>query len=932
VARTADRLYEGLPSGQRELLRSVMLRLVSPSLEGDPVRRRLPSRALLEDVERARVISLLVRSRLVTTGDDSVELAHEAIARAWPRLRSWLDEDTDGQRVLRHLNVSADAWDSMGQPSGDLYRGARLMAALEWWEKTRYDLTDVEITFLEDSKAQEESEARALAEQAAHEAEQNRRLRILLGVGCVLLVAAIVGGVLATLSGQEASRERDLAEEAQLEAEATRVEAEVETLSSQSLLLRSTNRGLVALLAVEAYQRGSGAKAWSALLGIFTASPNFLGYQYLPGETLNGALLPGSSKAVVALDATQLALVDLESGELEMPFDLVVADAVGSVIAVSSDGRRVAQLGLSPDTGQCEASIERLTPTGGSGCSVLVVVDLETGEAVMRPSDVGLNAGAVALSADGSLVALAGGIDGDLAVYNTDDGALVGVLPGLAPSEHPGWRRDTAAATFGTDGSLYVGSLAGPVRKVDPEELEVLATIDAPVLASNLHMTATEDGTIVAGGPEALVSIESDGQVRWTADLRGGNHPVPCPYLAVSERFDKLYCGNFFGVIQERDLQTGALTGSTLDPQLGNVGTLAVTSDGRELVAFGVEHPVISRWRLDGTGLVTRRIADGFVDADGYEPGGDMVLVTERPDLATMQEDLGRVAVWDPDANRPDHFVEAELEGAGWVGPGLIIGFDVAKREIVYYDADSRHFVDGPELPLEAESIWPSAGGTRFYALLNSGEVWTVDAVTRQRLEPTIRVDGVPKWVSAIKDGAQVVVTYEGVAGPTTAVFDGQTGALIVGDLIGPSTNSVSLDGRLVAAEGGSITQYDLMTLKPMAELPGARGEVNSLQWSEDERVLLATSNDQTVSIYDVATWTRIGDPIPSNSPFIFPGHLRPDGATVLVTVAEGVAVWDIDPEHLAEAACRVAGRDLTETEWETYLGSLGEYRKTCDS
>jgi DNA-binding SARP family transcriptional activator len=211
VARTADRLYEALPSGQRELLRSVMLRLVSPSLEGDPVRRRLPSRALLEDVERARVISLLVRSRLVTTGDDSVELAHEAIARAWPRLRSWLDEDTDGQRILRHLNVSAEAWDSMGQPSGDLYRGARLMAALEWWEKTKYDLTDVEITFLEASKAQEESETRALAERAAREASQNQRLRILLGVGCVLLVAAIVGGVLAMVSGQEASRERDLA-------------------------------------------------------------------------------------------------------------------------------------------------------------------------------------------------------------------------------------------------------------------------------------------------------------------------------------------------------------------------------------------------------------------------------------------------------------------------------------------------------------------------------------------------------------------------------------------------------------------------------------------------------------------------------------------------------------------------------------------------
>jgi hypothetical protein len=164
-----------------------------------------------------------------------------------------------------------------------------------------------------------------------------------------------------------------------------------------------------------------------------------------------------------------------------------------------------------------------------------------------------------------------------------------------------------------------------------------------------------------------------------------------------------------------------------------------------------------------------------------------------------------------------------------------------------------------------------------------------------------------------------------------TDVFDGETGELIIGGLVGPRWHSVSINGLLVGAEGGAITQYDLRTLEPIAVLPGARGEVNSLQWSDDERVLLAASNDQTVSVYDVATWTRIGDPIPSEAPFTFPGYLRPDGAAVTVTVRGGVEVWDIDPEHLLEAACRMAGRNLTETEWESYLGSLGEYRTTCD-
>jgi DNA-binding SARP family transcriptional activator/WD40 repeat protein len=900
VARTADRLYEGLPANQRELLRSVMLRLVSPSLEGDPVRRRLPSQPLMQDAERARVISLLVRSRLITTGDDSVELAHEAIARAWPRLRSWLDEDADGQRILRHLNVSADSWDTTGRPHGDLYRGARLLAAFEWWERTQYDLTDVEIAFLEESGAQEASEIQALAERAARETRQNRRLRLLLAVGCVLLVAAIIAGALAVES---------------------RREAELEALSNQSLALRPTNRSVAALLAVEAYQRGGGARAWSALLGTFTATPNFLGYQYLPGESLAGALIPGSSRAVVALDGTELSVFDLETGELQTPFVTGVIDAFESVIEVSDDGKLVAQLVMSPDIGSCEAT--------NSNCSVLTVLDLETGETVVEPFDVAFNAGDVALSADGSMVAAAGGIDGDLVVYDAREGALVGSLPGLGPDD---LRRNTAAVAFSRDGMLYVGSQHGQIRVVDPETLEVVATIEAPTRSSNLDIVATEEGTILAGGPDAIVAVEDTGQIRWTADLRGGNSP-PCPYMAVSGSVDKLFCGNFFGIIQERDLQTGVPTGRTLDPQLGNVGTLSVTADGRELVAFGGEVPAISRWRLDGTGPVTRRIADGFVDFDGYEPGGGLILVQERPAVARVQGELGRVAVWDSDQNRPDHFVAGDLDGAGWVGPGLIAALDRPTQEIVFYNTDSREFVDGPGIPLErSQSQLPSAGGTRFYVLVNNpGEVWTVDARTRKRIEPTIHVAGEPRWVSATRDGAQVVVTYFGEDGDTTAVFDGETGDLIVGGLVGPWKTSVSLDGLLVGAESGSITQYDLTTLEPIAELPGARGEVNSLQWSEDERVLLATSNDQTVSVFDVASWTRIGDPIPTDAPFIFPGHLRPDGGAVTVTVREGVAVWDIGPDRLAEAACRMAGRNLTENEWETYLGSLGEYRETCD-
>ena len=110
----------------------------------------------------------------MTTEEDSVELAHEALARAWPRLRSWLDEDAAGQRILRHLATAADGWESLGRPTSELYRGARLEAALEWRTTTSPDLTEAEQAFLDASVAEAARERDQLAARARAQARQNK--------------------------------------------------------------------------------------------------------------------------------------------------------------------------------------------------------------------------------------------------------------------------------------------------------------------------------------------------------------------------------------------------------------------------------------------------------------------------------------------------------------------------------------------------------------------------------------------------------------------------------------------------------------------------------------------------------------------------------------------------------------------------------------
>jgi hypothetical protein len=81
-------------------------------------RRRVPLDELVctpEDSDSVReVLTRLADARLVTTDNEVVEVAHEALIREWPTLRGWLEEDRAGLRLHRHLTLAAEGWERQG--------------------------------------------------------------------------------------------------------------------------------------------------------------------------------------------------------------------------------------------------------------------------------------------------------------------------------------------------------------------------------------------------------------------------------------------------------------------------------------------------------------------------------------------------------------------------------------------------------------------------------------------------------------------------------------------------------------------------------------------------------------------------------------------------------------------------------------------------
>ena len=259
VARLAEGTYARIPDERKPLVRALMLRLVGEG-EGDaPVRRRAPLAEL--DLERnedvADVLATLADSRLVTVGEGSVEVAHEALLREWPRLREWIEEDAEGRRLRRHITQAATEWDAAGRDQGELYRGARLAAALDWTADHALELNELEREFVTESREASEQETKRAR-------RTNRRLRALLAGVAVLLVAAVAGGIFAVVQRGEA---RD-AETAQL----------AQRLGAQALVEEDLDLSL--LLARQAVAIDDSPQTRGYLLAALLRSPAAIGIMH----------------------------------------------------------------------------------------------------------------------------------------------------------------------------------------------------------------------------------------------------------------------------------------------------------------------------------------------------------------------------------------------------------------------------------------------------------------------------------------------------------------------------------------------------------------------------------------------------------------------------------------------------------------------------
>ena len=313
IAQSAEAVYVDVPLEQRDQLRDLLMRLVAPGPEGEPTRIRISRDRVVTRPEQERLVELLVGSRLLTSDDGNITLAHEALAREWPRLRGWLDDDVEGQRILHHLSGTADAWDAMGRPDSELYRGVRLARLLEWHDVSATELAPVEQSFLDESLRLRSTEERSAAEQMRAQARTNRRLRIVLTGAVLLLVLAIVAGGIAAVQSDRASESAARADKDAAQAELSAVSALARGAAARGTASGDLDTAL--LLAAAGVVLDESPETVGHLQQVISQHPALIGSHRLAGpETVAMDVFPDGRTAALYDTAHSLSILDLRTG------------------------------------------------------------------------------------------------------------------------------------------------------------------------------------------------------------------------------------------------------------------------------------------------------------------------------------------------------------------------------------------------------------------------------------------------------------------------------------------------------------------------------------------------------------------------------------------------------------------------------------------
>ncbi len=828
VARLAEGTYAHIPDGQKQLVRAIMLRLVGEG-EGDAVVRR---RAPLAELDLESNADADACSRRWPTAGSSPCPKEASRSPTRPCCANGRACATGSTRTRKGAGYAATSptrradWDAAGRDPGELYRGARLAAALDWTADHSLDVNELERAFVTESREASEQETRRVR-------HINRRLRILLVGAAVLLAAAVAGGMFAAIQRSQA---RD-AETAQL----------VQRLGAQALVQEHLDLSL--LLARQAVAITSSPQTRGYLLAALQRSPAAVGIMHGPGDFMRSiALSPDGT--TLAVYAGGVLLFDART-YAQIGSRFATSSSADGSLAYSPDGRVLAigedQLIRTVDARTHEQLAK--TVVSGAASHVMFTSDGSRIVAVVTPGrsdDLG-TANAEILTVDAATMEQVG------ATVTPD--AFVGAYVGFyyASPQFAFTSRERAVLTASEAGELAWWDLRTG-RKTRSERV-----------ATGLHALAVSpDGlTAVVGVDRGLQFVDlRSGSVRTAVgDLTGNPNWVlfsPDSKTVVSTGLD--------GTVTLWDVAS-ATAAEALHGHSSSVQQPVFSPDGATLYTVSHDGKAIA-WNIGGD----RRLARPFTFTDdrtfsstGYDghpgefsPDGRLIAVGLKRNGVTLRDarTLKRVGA-------PLLQTGGEVKNLAFSADGRLLAAVADNGSLTLWDVPSRSRLHGIMNRRGGGGIRPGVGFsadgstlvTSSYLGVMLWDVATGDGVG------ILGTTGPASDLAFSTDGALVAFARGDAAPGGAEVWDFAHRTLIftadgLADDSWDLSVALSPNSRLLAVGGfgKTVRLWDIISGKLVHVLEQGGNGAFTLEFSPDGRTLAVSGFEPVASLWDVAT------------------------------------------------------------------------------
>lgn len=874
VSRTAEDIYAQLDPPGREVLRAVLLRLVTVSDDGAVARRRVDPREI-----GGHILDGLIASRLVTVDDTGARLSHEALLTAWPRLRDWIDEDRAGLIQHRRFTDAVRIWVDSGQQEDDLYRGVRLGTVNAWLEQGRTQLQPAEQEFLERSNAAEHAGAIAAR-------KRTRRLRTMVAALSVLLLVAAGAVVVATQLQQDASNERD-------RADLGRQLNLSRQLAAESELARGIDHARTGLLALGSWQAGQTIESRSALLGVQT--------DHYRGR-MSGH--DGPISAVAMSDDGKIAASGGRDGSLRL-WDVpnrkqlaVLYDDDGwyRSVSMSRDGRfllavNVLKASLTlwnvPERKQIfalpgKAIDGQISPDGSSfaafteqGMAVWDTAKLTETAKFAAPGSL-----VMSYSPDGKFVASTSGKD--VVVRQARDGATVATLTGHTDevSAMTFDRSGTAFATVDPDGHLRLWDTAKWTQVMEKQAAEGGFSAVAFNSVGTVLMAAGAGTTIhiwdIASG-QSMLSLGTGSVTTFALTTGGDGH-------------------TFLSADSAGQITVWAFQRAVLGPR--DAAMVGVASHGKLLATVGGD----GRGRLwdSTTGDLIRQFSHGGkATSVAFTPDGSRVI-TAGSDGAVVAFDVATGA-----------------EKARFSRPGTEFGeFSISP--------------DGQTIALAGKS--PADAGKdadRDEIVFLKADDLTMTSRRPTRQEPqnvTVISANYPTSVMYSRDGRFLAV----------ALSAGKVGLLNMADPAGPMKILAGHDGLAMDAEftpdgqtlvtGGSdrvVRLWRVQDGQAIGEINGHDAPIRRIRFTPDGKTMVTASQDTVLRLWEFPSGKQLAR-LDRHDDSLNDATFDATGTRVISASADGSArIWDLNADNAVRDICGRLDKDAMADQW----ASLGPDR-----